>query len=347
MRRQSRATNNKMVVVFLPGMDRSDTAAAGEAPPAGLGTRRDVEAADRRAKRADQEEPEGKVQLQAGARHRGLDVFERRYPSIAARWVHGSHFGEDRRSLYGARRSRPAQSADLLPDHKKTDGPGCATPQLARLVIVAVVVGPCRPYTGLNRLIVPLLQAAVPLKVPRTAPAAPCPAGWIPPFHGAVTCGTFSFLPERGTVSRHLSGGFYHSPEEFRDEVHTTFNNAMLFNPPGNLVHENARRLKTTFDRKFSQVHLPSAPGGHEWGEGGATETTEGGVGELSDDRACASAGDGPGEASMSPGEASMSTNAAAVAVQSEMEAFAMELEPEDALRPVLSDEDSGEPAAC
>lgn len=144
-----------------------------------------------------------------------------------------------------------------------------------------------------------------------------------------------------------MSGGFYHSPEEFRDEVHTTFNNAMLFNPPGNLVHENARRLKTTFDRKFSQVHLPSAPGGHEWGEGGATETTEGGVGELSDDRACASAGDGPGEASMSPGEASMSTNAAAVAVQSEMEAFAMELEPEDALRPVLSDEDSGEPAAC
>mmetsp|Transcript_14731 Transcript_14731/g.48965 ORF Transcript_14731/g.48965 Transcript_14731/m.48965 type:complete len:295 (-) Transcript_14731:458-1342(-) len=63
-----------------------------------------------------------------------------------------------------------------------------------------------------------------------------------------------------GTVRLHLSGGKFGSADDFKAAVHLTLNNAMRFNPPGNLVHEDARKLLTTFDRKFASLHLDAPP---------------------------------------------------------------------------------------
>ena len=46
------------------------------------------------------------------------------------------------------------------------------------------------------------------------------------------------------TVKSKLTGGQYASIAAWRDEVLLVFDNAMLYNPPGNAVHEMAAELK-------------------------------------------------------------------------------------------------------
>lgn len=63
-----------------------------------------------------------------------------------------------------------------------------------------------------------------------------------------------------GTVHRHLVGGLLATPADLQRVVHLCFDNAMLYNPPGNFIHEDARKLKGIFDRKFLLVRPPDEP---------------------------------------------------------------------------------------
>lgn len=48
---------------------------------------------------------------------------------------------------------------------------------------------------------------------------------------------------DTGTVKTRLLGGFYGSPDDFAAAVRLTFENAMTYNLPSQLVHEAARKL--------------------------------------------------------------------------------------------------------
>ena len=145
-------------------------------------------------------------------------------------------------------------------------------------------------------------------------------------------------------MSRQLNNGLYHSADEFRRDVHLTFDNAMKFNPPGNLVHEDARKLKSTFDRKFAAIQvLQSKPAADEWPDEAPSVPREAPKVEAAP---AAEPADEMGEEASEVhenSEISVATDPEAAAMQSEMEAFAMDIEPEETLKPVLSDDDSGE----
>ena len=64
-----------------------------------------------------------------------------------------------------------------------------------------------------------------------------------------------------GTINRHLVGGLHATLPDFQAAVHLSFDNAMLYNPPGNVIHEDAHKLKGIFDRKCSQIHQASEAG--------------------------------------------------------------------------------------
>merc|ERR1740117_2311382 len=57
-----------------------------------------------------------------------------------------------------------------------------------------------------------------------------------------------------GTVKTRLLGNFYQSAEEMADAVHLTFSNAMTYNPPGSVAHEDARKCATLFEKKYEPV---------------------------------------------------------------------------------------------
>ncbi|KAJ1486592.1 Bromodomain-containing protein, partial [Baffinella frigidus] len=47
-----------------------------------------------------------------------------------------------------------------------------------------------------------------------------------------------------GTVKERLSKGYYASADQFQDDINLVWDNALLFNAPGTMVHEGARALK-------------------------------------------------------------------------------------------------------
>mmetsp|Transcript_14691 Transcript_14691/g.44861 ORF Transcript_14691/g.44861 Transcript_14691/m.44861 type:complete len:348 (-) Transcript_14691:372-1415(-) len=116
----------------------------------------------------------------------------------------------------------------------------------------------------------------------------------------------------------------------------------MKFNPPGNLVHEDARKLKSTFDRKFAAIQvLQSKPAADEWPDEAPSVPREAPKVEAAP---AAEPADEMGEEASEVhenSEISVATDPEAAAMQSEMEAFAMDIEPEETLKPVLSDDDS------
>ncbi|KAJ3679250.1 hypothetical protein LUZ60_017261 [Juncus effusus] len=57
-----------------------------------------------------------------------------------------------------------------------------------------------------------------------------------------------------GTVKSRLSKGLYQSAEDFASDVRLTFNNALLYNPKGHVVHELAFELLNLFDKLFNPV---------------------------------------------------------------------------------------------
>lgn len=54
-----------------------------------------------------------------------------------------------------------------------------------------------------------------------------------------------------GTISSKLEDNIYFSAEEFAADVNLTFSNAMLYNPPGNFVHQYAKELDALFKKRW------------------------------------------------------------------------------------------------
>ena len=57
-----------------------------------------------------------------------------------------------------------------------------------------------------------------------------------------------------GTIGEKLDQGSYHSLDEFRSDVHHTFENAMKYNEEQTVVHEMARVLKKKFDLDYNKM---------------------------------------------------------------------------------------------
>lgn len=57
-----------------------------------------------------------------------------------------------------------------------------------------------------------------------------------------------------GTVKSKLSKGSYANLSEFASDVRLTFNNALLYNPRGHVVHELAEELLGLFEKLFSPI---------------------------------------------------------------------------------------------
>lgn len=67
----------------------------------------------------------------------------------------------------------------------------------------------------------------------------------------------FSIISEPmdlGTIKRKLEGNMYFSADEFAADVRLTFSNAMLYNPPGNEVHNCAKKLDANFSRRWKSL---------------------------------------------------------------------------------------------
>ncbi|KAL3851438.1 hypothetical protein ACJIZ3_013320 [Penstemon smallii] len=66
--------------------------------------------------------------------------------------------------------------------------------------------------------------------------------------------GYFSIITDPmdlGTIKRKLEGNLYFSVQEFAADVRLTFSNAMVFNPPGDDVHNLAKLLNGNFNTKW------------------------------------------------------------------------------------------------
>jgi len=57
-----------------------------------------------------------------------------------------------------------------------------------------------------------------------------------------------------GTIQKRLENGFYHQLKDFVDDVHLTFDNAMLYNPAGTVVHNMAVELMTKFTKEYEKL---------------------------------------------------------------------------------------------
>ncbi|KAG8385361.1 hypothetical protein BUALT_Bualt03G0035100 [Buddleja alternifolia] len=57
-----------------------------------------------------------------------------------------------------------------------------------------------------------------------------------------------------GTIKRKLEDNMYIGAEGFAADVRLTFHNAMLYNPPGNEVHNWAKKLEGNFSRRWKSV---------------------------------------------------------------------------------------------
>ncbi|KAL2491888.1 transcription factor GTE9-like [Abeliophyllum distichum] len=54
-----------------------------------------------------------------------------------------------------------------------------------------------------------------------------------------------------GTIRRKLEENIYFDAKEFASDVRLTFSNALLYNPPGNYVHNFAKELSDVFSRRW------------------------------------------------------------------------------------------------
>lgn len=57
-----------------------------------------------------------------------------------------------------------------------------------------------------------------------------------------------------GTIKSKLEKDMYSDIEEFASDVKLTFSNAMLYNPPANLVHKMAKQLNQIFEMRWKTV---------------------------------------------------------------------------------------------
>merc|ERR1719450_664061 len=57
-----------------------------------------------------------------------------------------------------------------------------------------------------------------------------------------------------GTVKTKLHALSYSNIYEFIDDVRTTFNNALIYNPPKHLVHESAKKIWMEFEEEVDKI---------------------------------------------------------------------------------------------
>lgn len=57
-----------------------------------------------------------------------------------------------------------------------------------------------------------------------------------------------------GTVRNKLQNNMYFTVAEFKDDIKLTLSNAMLYNPPENLFHKNAKKLDNIFNIKWKAL---------------------------------------------------------------------------------------------
>jgi len=57
-----------------------------------------------------------------------------------------------------------------------------------------------------------------------------------------------------GTIKKYLENGRYHSLDDFEADVHLTFDNAMLYNQEGSVVHNMAREMKDKFAKDYGEL---------------------------------------------------------------------------------------------
>ncbi|CAI9787019.1 unnamed protein product [Fraxinus pennsylvanica] len=69
----------------------------------------------------------------------------------------------------------------------------------------------------------------------------------------------FSIITEPmdlGTIKHKLEGNTYFNAVEFASDVRLTFSNAMLYNPPGNYVHNFAKELNDFFNKRWKLMEM-------------------------------------------------------------------------------------------
>lgn len=57
-----------------------------------------------------------------------------------------------------------------------------------------------------------------------------------------------------GTIKKKLENGCYHSLEDFENNVHLTFDNAMMYNPEGTVVYNMAKEMKVKFTADYANL---------------------------------------------------------------------------------------------
>jgi hypothetical protein len=59
-----------------------------------------------------------------------------------------------------------------------------------------------------------------------------------------------------GTIQKRLENEFDHHLKDFVDDVHLTFDNAMVYNPAGTVVHNMAVEVKLKFTKVYDIERL-------------------------------------------------------------------------------------------
>jgi E1A/CREB-binding protein len=60
-----------------------------------------------------------------------------------------------------------------------------------------------------------------------------------------------------GSIQKCLENEFDHQLKDFVDDVHLTFDNAMVYNPEGTVVHNMAVELKLKFSKEYDIERHP------------------------------------------------------------------------------------------
>mmetsp|Transcript_13233 Transcript_13233/g.20784 ORF Transcript_13233/g.20784 Transcript_13233/m.20784 type:complete len:506 (+) Transcript_13233:221-1738(+) len=76
-----------------------------------------------------------------------------------------------------------------------------------------------------------------------------------------------------GTIKTRLENEYYDDLDQMVEDINLVWDNAMLFNPPGTDVHECARILKESMEKRLKK--LPKVPGNREGGGGGPVSAAE------------------------------------------------------------------------
>lgn len=145
------------------------------------------------------------------------------------------------------------------------------------------------------------------------------------------------------TVKTRLQGGGYAEASEFAAHVRLTFNNAMTYNRAGTVVHEDASKLLSQFEKKYALEFDPAsliatAPPSAAIEAGGADE-----LGELAGGSAGGAAGGEPGGGAAGDDDFAAAPGPSDSNWEGDDDEFGEPSQAEPTMKPVMSDSDEDE----